>query len=504
MESRLSHASRGREENAVELPGLGKGLAGRGALTPAWDAIYSRERGVVDTKAGTVRIDEEYVHANPISRAMYSRQSQNVPSGITHSSRVFDPFPLFIRSCSGSRKFDVDGHEYVDYWLGHGANLLGHAHPEVVTAVEEQLGRGFHAGGETEIGSRWAEMICRLVPSADQVRFTACGGEATHLALRIARAATGKRKIVKFEHHFHGWHDAVAIGITPPLDRPYAPGISPRVLEETIVIPCNDIEVVRSIVEMSGEVAAVILEPGGGLADTVPIDPSFLSELRDVTLEHGVVLIFDEVVTGFRYSTGGAQKYFNVMPDLTALGKIMGGGVSAGAVAGRSDLMNLLRQGGESEDSRRSLIPQHGTWNANPVAAAAGLATLELVSSGGPIEIANRRADELRKGLNDLFERVSLPAGAYGVSSIWKTYLGERPRALGGDFANYVEEAEGLSRGWAETDAPLRKAMLLNGVDVMRTSGFTSSAHTEDDIDRTIQAFERSIELLRREGILRT
>jgi glutamate-1-semialdehyde 2,1-aminomutase len=447
-------------------------------------------------------VEEEYIQANPRSAAMHKRQSVCVPSGVTHSTRSFSPFPLFVRQCVGARKWDVDDHEYVDYWLGHGSLLLGHAHPSVVAAVREQLERGFHAGGETELGCRWAELVCKLVPSAEQVRFTACGGEATQLALRIARTFTGKNKILKFQHHFHGWHDAVAVGMWPPWDLPYSPGIPPRVMEETLVVPCNDIAAVRAVLDNDMDIAGVILEPGGGFSDTVPIDPLFLSELRQVTRDRGVVLIFDEVVTGFRYSTGGAQQFFDVLPDLTTLGKVVGGGLPSGAVAGRAELMSLFAVENDSAEGRRRLIPHHGTWNANPVAAAAGVATLGLVSSQEPVEFARRRADDLREGLSELFGRLSLPAVAYGRSSIWRTSLGEGYRCLDGDFSNYVEEAEQLSRGWGTADAPLRRAMLLNGVDLMRANGFTSSAHSEDDIEHTIHAFERSIKRLRREGTL--
>lgn len=454
-------------------------------------------------EAQEASVEDAYISENPTSARLLKEQEKYVPSGITHSTRVFSPFPLFVRRCVGSRKWDVDGHEYVDYWLGHGSNLLGHGHPAVVAAVREQVEKGFHAGGETELGFEWAELVCTLVPSVEQVRFTASGGEATQMALRTARAATGKNKILRFQYHYHGWHDAVGIGISPPWDVPYSPGIPASVLSDTIVIPCNDIAGVTGVLEHDPDVAGVILEPGGAYSDMIPIDPAFLRQLRQVTRDLGVILIFDEVVTGFRYAPGGAQEYFDVIPDLTTLGKIVGGGLPAGAFGGRSDLMNLLALTDDDEWNRRHVIPHHGTWNANPVAAAAGVATLQLVASGEPIRVANQRAQQLLEGLNQVFERASLPATAYGVSSIWKTYLGERPGILDGDFSNHIEESERLSQGWGAVEVPLRKAMLLNGVDLMRSHGFTSSAHDENDIQITIEAFEHSIGRLRREGTLR-
>ena len=455
----------------------------------------------MQTEAAHAKLDVEFTQANPTSAALFERQMSVVPSGITHSTRAFSPFPLFIDRCVGARKWDVDGHEYVDYWLGHGTNLLGHAHPVVMAAVRRQLDRGFHAGGETELGCAWAELVCKLVPSADQVRFTGSGGEATQLALRIARAATGRSKIVKFQHHFHGWHDAVGVGISPPWDVPYSPGIPAAVLGETVVIECNDVARLRETLETNSDIAGVIIEPGGGYSDTVPIDPAFLSQLPAITREHGVVLIFDEVVTGFRYAPGGVQEYLGVVPDLTTLGKVVGGGIPSGAIVGRAELMSVFDVAERGAHGRRP-VPHHGTWNANPLAAAAGLATLALVATGEPIEVATARADALRTGLNDVFSNRGLPAVAYGRASIWKTILGERPRILDGDFSNYAADAEQLSQGWGGIDTPLRQALLLSGVDVMRVAGFTSCVHEPADIDQTIEAFDRAIGRLRDDRVL--
>lgn len=454
----------------------------------------------MSTEVAHASLDTEYAQANPKSAALFRRQSDVVPAGITHSTRAFSPFPLFIERSIGARKWDVDGHEYIDYWLGHGTNLLGHGHPVVMAAIETQLSRGFHAGGETELGCRWAELVCELVPSAERVRFTSSGGEATQLALRVARAVTERSKIIKFQHHYHGWHDAVGIGISPPWESPYSPGIPAATLGETLAIPCNDLDGLRTTLERNPDIAAVILEPGGGYSDSVPTDPKFLTELPALVHEYGALLIFDEVVSGFRYATGGVQEYFGVLPDLTTLGKVIGGGIPSGALAGRAGVMEALNDSTNSPGS--PAVPQHGTWNANPLAAAAGVATLELVATAEPVQIANARADELRTGLNDLFTSLSLPATAYGRGSIWKTMLGERPRILEGDFSNYIAEADRLHVGWGELETPLRQAMLLQGVDLMRGAGFTSCVHTRADVDHTITAYERAVVRLRESGIL--
>jgi glutamate-1-semialdehyde 2,1-aminomutase len=246
-----------------------------------------------------------------------------------------------------------------------------------------------------------------------------------------------------------------------------------------------------------------MLEPGGGFTDTVPTDLEFLAALRELTRDAGVLLIFDEVVTGFRYAPGGVQEFAGVTPDLTTLGKIVGGGLPAGAVAGAAEVMEVLGTTGDPARDRLERIPQYGTWNAMPVVAAAGVATLKLVASGEPIEIANRRASQLRDGLNEVFASLDLAAVAYGRSSIWKSYLGERPRMLDGDLSDVRAESERLAQGWGEVGDPLRQAMLVQGIDVMRAAGFASAAHTEDDITRTIEAFEIAIKRLRDEGHLR-
>jgi glutamate-1-semialdehyde 2,1-aminomutase len=454
------------------------------------------------TTRDTTVLAVEYAERNPRSTELFEQQKGFVPLGTTHTARVFSPFPLFITACRGSRKWDVDGHEYVDYWMGHGSFLLGHAHPAINEAITAQLANGTHAGGETEVGVQWAQIVCELVPSIETVRFTSSGGEATQLALRLARAHSGKRKIIKFRHHFHGWHDSVAIGLAPPWELPMSPGVSPGALEDTLVLPGNDIEAVRRALAEDRDIAGVILEPGGGYSDTIPTDLDFLRELRSVTRDAGVLLIFDEVVSGFRYAPGGVQEWTGVTPDLTTLGKIVGGGLPAGAVGGRADVMEGLGSTGDPDRDRREKIPHYGTWNAMPIAAAAGVATLRLVASGEPTRLAADRADALRDGLNRLFDELGLPGVAYGRSSIWKTYLGEPPALLRGDYSNAAAESELLARGWGSVSDPLRQALLLEGIDPMRTAGFTSAAHGEDDIARTVDAFGLAVRRLRDEGIL--
>jgi glutamate-1-semialdehyde 2,1-aminomutase len=321
------------------------------------------------------------------------------------------------------------------------------------------------------------------------------------MAIRVARAFTGRSKIVKFEYHYHGWHDAVAFGIVPPFEQSWSAGIPKNVAADTLLVPFNDLDAISLLLANDDQIACVILEPAGGFNDTIPVNPDFLHGLRKLTSEHDVLLIFDEVVTGFRYAPGGAQEYFGVTPDLTALGKILGGGLPAGAVAGKGSVMEVMAPRGRGQESR-PYVPHHGTWNGVPIAAAAGVATLRLIQDGELGEAAASKADQLRAGLNGVFARHGIPGVAYGRSSIWKTYLGEPPRLLLGDYSNAQADSRKLRAAWGPVAGTVRQSMILNGVDLMNTGGFMSAIHSDDDIDRTVVAFERTLERLSSDGLL--
>src|SRR5262252_1068244 len=350
------------------------------------------------TAASTVL--DTYRALHPKSRALYERARSVIPGGITHDGRYLPPFPVYVDRALGSHKWDVDGHDYIDYWMGHGALFLGHCHPAVVKAIQEQAARGTHLGASHELEVRWAELITKLVPSAEMVRFTMSGTEATHLGLRIARAYTGRPKVVKFMGHFHGWHDGVVAAVNPPYDVPMSAGVPSAVLDQVLLCPPNDIKAVASLLER-GDVAAVILEPAGGQSGTTPTIPGYLHELRALTTRNGAVLIFDEVITGFRYAPGGAQAYFGVTPDLTTLAKIVAGGLPGGALCGRRELMSMLTFRGDADWDRSQRVAHAGTFNANPLSAAAAIATLELVADASLQAKANKAGDELRRELAD-------------------------------------------------------------------------------------------------------
>src|ERR671937_521750 len=417
-------------------------------------------------------IDDAFRKRFARSAALYERSRQAIAGGITHDSRNFVPFPIYIERADGSRKWDVDGNELVDHWMGHGSLLLGHNHPQVTSAVAEQVHLGTHYGACHELEVAWAEQIARLIPSAEWVRFTMSGTEATMLAMRDARAYTGREKILRFAGHFHGWHDYAMAGYQPPFDTPTSTGVPKAVAESMLVAYPNTIESVRELLDAHpGQVAAVILEPGGGSNGIIPTDVQVLRDLRGLTSERGVVLIFDEVITGFRYSPGGAQQLYGVTPDMTTLAKIVAGGLPGGAVVGKRAIMEVQTFKGELHKDRFERVLQQGTFNANPLSAAAGLNALQVVEEGWATEQANQAGEQLRQGLRETLERRGVAGVVLGEASVFQILSGE-----GMQQAVDTTDVQRLMAGRGAVNT-LRKAMLLNGVDLMRSGGFTSIAH---------------------------
>src|SRR5438067_5256953 len=326
-------------------------------------------------------IEQEYADARPRSRALYERARQSMPSGAAHDGRVFATFPFYVERADGARKWDVDGHAYIDCWSGHGARMLGHNHPAVVRAITEQARKGLHYSACSELELRWAELIRGCVPGAERVRFTLTGTETTSLAVRVARAFTGRDDIVKFESHFHGVHDAFVAAVKDPFEIPASAGVPASTLKTTLVARCNDIAHVRELLD-EHPVAAIILEPAGGRSMTVPTNPRFLKELREETRRRGVVLIFDEVVTGFRMAAGGAQEYFGVTADLTCLAKAVAGGLPGAALVGRADIMDGIAFTGDGKRDRTRRVADQGAYSATPLIAAGRGAPRELLQAG--------------------------------------------------------------------------------------------------------------------------
>lgn len=427
---------------------------------------------------------------NPGSAALHQRARGLLPGGVTHDVRLAEPFPLAVARADGARKWDVDGHELICYVMGHGALLLGHSHPEVVAAVRAQAGLAFHPGAGHELESDWAELVVRLVPSAERVRFTSSGTEASLLALRVARAATGRDTIVKLAGHFHGWHDQVAVGSDPPFDQPDTAGLPRGLASSVAVIPAD--EGALAGVLRTRDVAAVILEPSGAAWGTVPLPPGFLAAARRLASESGTLLVFDEVVSGFRWAPGGVQQATGVVPDLTVLGKVLAGGMPGGAVGGRADLMDHLA--GPAAGSRRVAHP--GTHNAHPLAAAAGVTTLRLAAPGELQAGAGRLAAALRDELTAVFERSGVAGRAYGESSTFHLLFGP-------ESASGTVDAAALKNSVppASVSAALHCSMLSEGVHLFHGSGFLSAAHGEREAEQTVRALATTLRRLQAAGL---
>ena len=445
-----------------------------------------------------------YRQQTPGSAALATRAREIFPSGIVHDARRLDHYEIYVTHAAGARKWDVDDNEYVDYYGGHGALLLGHTHPVVTESVQRQLERGTHYAACHELEVEWGELIKSMVPCAERVRFTSSGTEANLMAFRLARAYTGKTKLVRFTGHFHGWQDHSAFGYDSHFDGTATPGVLKEIAENVLLAPPDDIAATTNLLNGRDDVAAVILEPTGASFGVQPVGIDLINALRRVTAERDIVLIFDEVVTGFRISPGGAQAYYGVTPDLATYAKVVAGGLPGGAVAGRKQILDLLdfdaaKAGGFEK------IGHHGTFNANPASAAAGIAALTFIREHDACNTASRQAAKLRQMLNGVFNELGVPWAAYGRHSAVFVYTnpdGDPVDPLHFDASTCPHEK--LRRtGKGPVVAKLRLALLLNGVDISsKPGGLTSCVHSDGDLEHTEQAFRNALDMLRREGEL--
>ena len=447
----------------------------------------------------------DYKARTPGSGALFERAHKVLPSGITHDARYLDPYSIHVAKAKGPRKWDVDGNEYVDYFGGHGALLLGHNHPKVAAAVTRQLVRGTHYGSAHEPEIRWAQAIQRLMPAAEKVRFTSSGTEATLLALRLARAFTGQTRIVRFASHFHGWHDHLAAGYVNRFDGSAPIGVLSAIAADVLVLPPNDRAALDRAFAEHRDIAAVILEPTGGSFGRVPADPAWVHAIRRLTQAHGALLVFDEVITGFRCAPGGAQAVLGIRPDLVTMAKIMAGGLPGGAVAGRADVMSYL-DGDESKRLGREKILHFGTFNANPVSAAAGIAALDEVATTDVCARANAYAERLRARLNEAIAAARVPWTAYGTFSGFHIFTNPKGRTLTQDrFDPLALPYDDLRTNDPVLVNKMRLAMLNEGVDINGwPGGNVSGAHGEAELDATVQAFAAVLRSLKDEGDIQT
>jgi glutamate-1-semialdehyde 2,1-aminomutase len=441
-------------------------------------------------------IEGTYIERNPRSAELYRRAQQSLPSGVTHDARFQRPFPIYVERAAGAHKWDADGHDLVDYVMGHGALLLGHAHPVVTEAAARQVALGSHYGAGHEHEIRWAEAVIRSVPSAEVVRFTSSGTEATLMALRLARAASGRPAILKFDRHFHGWHDYV---IASSHYGARAPSGVPDTTLDSVVVVAPEMHVVRETVASRPDIGAIIVEASGASMGTIPLPRGFLAELADYCRDRDIVLVMDEVVTGFRWSTGGVQQREGVTPDLTALAKILAGGFPGGAVTGRRDIMERLSF--PDPGKRTDKVGHPGTFNANPVSAAAGAACLEHIADGEHQARAERTAHAIQAQINAAFRDASVPGFAYGQSSGIKFVIGgdtlPEPRAY-----HPLEPPQDLLLAGSKPQAQrlMNLAMANHGVHIFGNGLIVSAVHEQDDIDRTAEAWRASLRELQDEG----
>lgn len=445
------------------------------------------------------KIVAAYCERTKTSAALAARARQVFPSGVTHDGRYLKPHPIYVNKAAGSRKWDVDGNEYVDYAGGHGALLLGHNHPVVTEAASKQLALGTHYGACHELEIRWGELVQEMVPSAERVRFTSSGTEATLLAMRLARAFTGRNKIMHFTGHFHGWHDHVAFGVHNHFDGSPSPGVLPGVAEGIVLAPAGDIETTVKMFQQH-DVAAVIVEPTGASWGQVPISQDFLVQLRAATAEHGVLLLFDEVISGFRCSPGGAQQSYGITPDVTTLAKILAGGFPGGAVVGKEEILKLIAfpEAGESHEK----ISHHGTFNANPVSSAAGVACLEIVRDTDACEKANNYAERLRNELNSVLHEESVPWIVYGTFSGFHILVAPEDQTMTPEAIEACQYDHRVLKARPRPDLvlKLRLGMMVHGVELFGwPGGPTSAVHTDADLDQTVSAFRSTLRMLKEE-----
>ncbi len=427
------------------------------------------------------------------STRLFQEALRYLPGGVNSAVRAFGAVggePVFIERAEGAYLVDVDGKRYIDYVGSWGPMIVGHAHPAVVAAVREAAGRGLSFGAPTRLENEMARRLCELVPSLEQVRMVNSGTEATMSAIRLARAHTGRDRIIKFEGNYHGHGDSLLVKAGSgalTLGVPDSPGVPRPLAELTLTCSYNDLDSVRTAVDRFGdETACIIVEPVAGNMSCVPPAPGFLEGLRTLCDRHGIVLIFDEVMSGFRVGLHGAQGRFDVLPDLTTLGKIIGGGMPVGALGGRRSIMQELSPAGP--------VYQAGTLSGNPVAMAAGLATLDLITREGFYDELEHKTAYLVDGILRAAQSAGVPMTANRAGAMFGLFFTDASEVTGfGDVS--ACDGEAFRRFFC--------AMLASGIYLAPSpfeAGFVSSAHGEDELDRTIGAAAQALGRNRTKG----
>jgi glutamate-1-semialdehyde 2,1-aminomutase len=442
-----------------------------------------------DAKAGKMEeVLERYRGLSPHSQALFGRAERVLPGGISHSFRYYWPYPVYAVRAKGSKFWDVDGNEYVDLWMAHYARITGHAPDFIIGELTRELSNGLHVGMVNEREVEYAEVLCDIIPSAEKIRFCCTGTEATMYAVRLARGYTDRKIVLKVVGGWHGPNPDLIQRINPPLENPESLGLLPETSRYTKTIPFNDIEGAREAIgEDAGDLAAVILEPVPGTG-FIPADIDYLKALRDETLRVGALLIFDEVITGFRISLGGAQAEFGVKPDLTTLGKIAGGGMPIGIIVGRRDIMDMCDHRARPNKWERVNIGG-GTFSGTPMAMMAGLLQVRYLRENARwiYPKLNEVGKRVRKGVEEAFQRNGINARCNGYGSLYQV-------------AFPLKRDEGITSPrdiLDRTDMPKRDVefklrMMNEGVFVVKGGGAISTEHSEEDIEKIISAARKA------------
>lgn len=425
-------------------------------------------------------MQRDYASKTIKSKRLHQRAKKVLPAGVSYFIRYFEPYPFYVNWAKGSKIKDVDGNVYIDFWMGHYANILGHSPSNIIEAVKKQVEHGTHYGVCHELEIALAEQVVRMVPSAQLVRFSNSGTEAAMYVIRLARTYTKKSKIVKFEGGWHGGYDALHLAVKPPFDMPQSNGILEGALKDTLVAPFNDLQETEQRIK-NQEIAAVIVEPVLGAGGCISAEKEFLKGLRELCTQKDALLIFDEIITGFRLAPGGGQQYYSVIPDITILGKILGGGFPIGAIAGRRDIMERMDP---VLFERPNFSFQGGTFTANPVTLSAGFEMLKTLEDGRIISQISNEGEKVQKGLVDIFERENIDARVNRAGSLFHVHFTKEE----------VKNANVAFKADREKLAEYHMALINNGVFFLPTkTGAISDSHSTNDLEKLLVETERYV-----------
>jgi glutamate-1-semialdehyde 2,1-aminomutase len=443
---------------------------------------------------------DEICARSPKSLSIWQGNRSVMPAGVGSLFRLADPFPMVVKQAKDARIWDADDNEYLDFMLGFSTMILGNTPDEVQAAIREALPRGTHYGQCHEREYAFAKLFCEMVPGVDKVTFCNSGTEATLYALRLARAATGRPLVAKFEGGYHGAHDLLAVSygrqqptfdlnglVEDPKAVPESPGLAAGAWKDTIVLPFNHPAAFDKILRHADRLAAVIVEPVQGAAGTIPADREFLSELRRITRQIGAFLIFDEVITGFRLAPGGAQEFYGIIPDVSTYGKVAGGGLPLGAVGGTAEAMRLMEY-----DTEPGCILMAGTFNGNPLTVAAGTAVLRCLSEEPLLyKHMNALGERFRTEINQFAQERDFPAIATGVGSMFWLHT----------TRGAVHSVRDAHRGDQAASSGLKLLYRKNGLHISPNHGFMCTAHTDEDVTQLIETHKAAMQELRAQGV---